>query len=101
MIIPTIWVKFVQIQIHQLKAIQGIHVFHQVPFINSGTGVTKPSFYYKVTTSSTPYMPSNSYINSYMGEECSENYIVALQYYIKEFLNYYCNPITNYPVTIV
>ncbi|KAN0031924.1 hypothetical protein ACTFIV_005793 [Dictyostelium citrinum] len=80
-------------------------------YINSGTGVTKPTFYYKVTTSSTPYIPSNSYINSYMGEQCSENYIVALQYYANntrvfatsspQSFVYYCNPITNYPVTIV
>ncbi|KAN0053420.1 hypothetical protein ACTA71_009870 [Dictyostelium dimigraforme] len=76
-------------------------------YLNSATGVTKQPFYYKVTTSSTPYLPTNSYINSFMGEQCTENYIVVLEYYINNtrifstgspasYL-YYCEEDNNWP----
>ncbi|KAM9982836.1 hypothetical protein ACTFIZ_007350 [Dictyostelium cf. discoideum] len=76
-------------------------------YINSMSGVADDIFYYKVTTSSTPYIPSNSYVSTYMGEQCSQNNIVALEYYINNtrlFVNpssytYYCDPNTHFPAT--
>ncbi|KAN0053422.1 hypothetical protein ACTA71_009872 [Dictyostelium dimigraforme] len=78
-------------------------------YLNMATGVTKQPFYYKVTTSSTPYLPINSYINSYMGEQCTENNIVVLEYFYNNTritendssstLLYFCDKETNYPNT--
>ncbi|KAM9963263.1 hypothetical protein ACTFIW_006488 [Dictyostelium discoideum] len=75
-------------------------------YININSGTTNTPFFYKVTTSSTPYIAPNSFIYTYMGEQCSQNNIVALEYYINNtrlFKNpssylYYCDPNTHFPV---
>ncbi|KAK5579789.1 hypothetical protein RB653_009476 [Dictyostelium firmibasis] len=74
------------------------------------SGVTDKTFYFKLTISSTPYIPPTSYVNSLMGGSCVEENIVALQYVINNtriylfgssntYL-YYCNPSNNYPVFV-
>ncbi|KAK5582713.1 hypothetical protein RB653_004298 [Dictyostelium firmibasis] len=78
---------------------------------NSGTGSPQYPLFYKLEFSSAPYIPADSYINSFMGGECQVDNIVTLQYIlnntrlsnkISRSTNlFYCQPITNQPYQII